>query len=167
MQGYGTIENLQPCTFKANIPVHSNSEQRICTPKSKKTELRPVPQNRRGVIFIKEETKFKIRLNQEEKQIIENLAKESKLTQQEVLRRIALEKPICAAPDKSFFDILNELYQLHDDFKTLSQLDESSEKEVKEVEVLIVKLQEKYQLGGEGFGSNKPMAYQWQAEKCD
>ncbi|MEG0693759.1 MAG: hypothetical protein RR444_11855 [Oscillospiraceae bacterium] len=107
---------------------------------------------------MKENIKIKVYLNEWENQKIKDIAQQSGLTQSEVLRRIALEKPICIEPKQEFFDMLNELYGIHNSFKMLLKFDETLEMELVNIEKFILALQQKYQLGGDDFGNNKPVA---------
>lgn len=93
----------------------------------------------------KENTKkvrIKVRLTDEEKQKLETCADLCGLSQSEFIRQLCKGKTPKAKPEREFWELLNALYSVHNGFKECAKYEPFALTICKEIECLILDLQE-------------------------
>ena len=83
-----------------------------------------------------------VRLTEEEKQKLETCADLCGLSQAEFIRQLYAGKTPKAKPSQEFWEMLNTLYSVHNGFKECAKYDPSALEICKEIECLILDLQE-------------------------
>lgn len=95
---------------------------------------------------MKEKTKEKIcvsvRLTKEEKQKLEYCSNLCGLSQSEFIRQLCRGITPKAKPTREFWELLNALYSVHNGFKKCAEFEPSALEICKEIECLILDLQE-------------------------
>lgn len=135
------------------MPVHRYSEHRILTPKSNPqpkgvwTTLRGSPLNTpkiEGDDFMKNKdpVRISVRLSEEEKEKLERSAEICGLSQSEFVRQLCKGKTPKPQPTKEFWKLLEALYEVHKGFKQCAKYEPSALNICKEIECLILDLQE-------------------------
>ena len=91
----------------------------------------------------KEKTyEVKVRLNDGEHALIKEYAELCGITQKKFLRQLITEKNPKPIPPMEFWDMMNELYKIHDSFAVISEYEPSAEDECSKIEELVLRLQE-------------------------
>ena len=83
-----------------------------------------------------------LRLTEEEKQKLEACADRCGLSQAEFIRQLCKGKTPKPQPTKEFWKLLNTLYEVHHGFKECAKYEPSALEVCKEIEHLILDLQE-------------------------
>ena len=83
-----------------------------------------------------------VRLSEEEKQKLERCANLCGLSQSEFIRQLCAGKTPKAKPPREFWELLNALYSVHNGFKKCAIYEPSALEICKEIEYLILDLQE-------------------------
>lgn len=83
-----------------------------------------------------------VRLTEEEKQKLERCADLCGLSQAEFIRQLCAGKTPKAKPSREFWKLLNTLYSVHSGFKECAKYEPSALEICKEIECLILDLQE-------------------------
>ena len=83
-----------------------------------------------------------VRLTEEEKQKLESCSDLCGLSQSEFIRQLCAGKTPTAKPPREFWELLNALYSVHNDFKKCAIYGPSALTICKEIECLILDLQE-------------------------
>ena len=83
-----------------------------------------------------------VRLTEEEKQKLETCSDLCGLSQSEFIRQLCEGKTPKAKPPREFWELLNTLYSVHKGFKSCAKLEPSALTICKEIECLILDLQE-------------------------
>lgn len=83
-----------------------------------------------------------VRLSEEEKQKLERCANLCGLSQSEFIRQLCAGKTPKAKPPREFWELLNALYSVHNAFKKCAIYEPSALTICKEIEYLILDLQE-------------------------
>lgn len=86
--------------------------------------------------------RIKVRLSEEEKQKLERCANLYGLSQSEFIRQLCAGKTPKAKPPREFWELLNSLYSVHNGFKKCAIYEPSALEICKEIEYLILDLQE-------------------------
>lgn len=84
----------------------------------------------------------KVRLNDEEHALIKKYAELCGITQKEFLRQLITEKNPKPIPPMEFWDMMNEIYRIHDSFSVISEYEPSAKDECRKIEELVLRLQE-------------------------
>lgn len=135
--------------------VHRSNEHRILYPKIQIRTAEWVRTSRENIPpktpltkeddFMKDKEKFyevKVRLNDEEHALIKEYAELCGLTQKEFLRQLVTEKNPKPIPPTEFWDMMSELYRIHDSFAVISEYEPSTNNECRKIEELVLRLQE-------------------------
>ncbi len=106
-----------------------------------------------------------IRLSEEEYEIFSSYAKQCGLSESQLMCMLIMGKVPKPLPDKNFWLMLEQLYNIHDSLKQLSRFDNSLLKKCTEIEQLILDLQREFTVPKEVdlFGNNKPVAHKRKA----
>lgn len=83
-----------------------------------------------------------VRLTEEEKQKLETCSDLCGLSQSEFIRQLCKGKTPKAKPPQEFWELLNTLYLVHNGFKSCAKFEPSALEICKEIECLILDLQE-------------------------
>lgn len=83
-----------------------------------------------------------VRLTEEEKQKLETCSDLCGLSQSEFIRQLCAGKTPKAKPPREFWELLNTLYSVHNGFKSYAKFEPSALTICKEIERLILDLQE-------------------------
>ena len=83
-----------------------------------------------------------VRLTEEEKQKLEYCSNLCGLSQSEFIRQLCKGKAPKPQPQKGFWELLNALYDVHNSFQKCSKYEPSALEICKEIEGLILDLQE-------------------------
>ena len=83
-----------------------------------------------------------VRLTEEEKQKLEYCSNLCGLSQSEFIRQLCKGKAPKPQPQKEFWELLNALYDVHNSFQKCSKYEPSALEICKEIECLILDLQE-------------------------
>ena len=83
-----------------------------------------------------------VRLTEEEKQKLEYCSNLCGLSQSEFIRQLCKGKTPKPQPQKGFWELLNALYDVHNSFQKCSKYEPSALEICKEIECLILDLQE-------------------------
>ena len=83
-----------------------------------------------------------VRLTEEEKQKLETCSDLCGLSQSEFIRQLCAGKTPKAKPPREFWELLNSLYSVHKGFKKCAKYEPSALTICKEIECLILDLQE-------------------------
>lgn len=98
------------------------------------------------MIFLNKENdkkvRIKIRLTEEESEKLKRCAAECGLSQSEFIRQLCKGRKPKAKPPREFWELLNTLYSVHNDFKQCAKYEPSALEVCKEIECLILDLQE-------------------------
>ena len=97
------------------------------------------------IILNKENNKkvrIKVRLTEEENEELKRCAAACGLSQSEFIRQLCKGKMPKAKPAKEFWELLNTLYSVHNSFQKCAQYEHSTLEICKEIECLILDLQE-------------------------
>ena len=86
--------------------------------------------------------RISVRLTEEEKEKLERSAEICGLSQSEFVRQLCKGKTPKAKPTKEFWELLEALYEVHKDFKACAKYEPSALNICKEIECLILDLQE-------------------------
>lgn len=135
--------------------VHRSNEHRILYPKIQirtaewvRTSRGDIPPNTpltKEDDFMKDKEKFyevKVRLNDEEHTLVKKCAELCGLTQKEFLRQLIMEKNPKPIPPMEFWDMMSELYRIHESFAVISKYEPSAKEECRKIEELVLRLQE-------------------------
>lgn len=88
------------------------------------------------------EVRIKVRLSEEEKQKLEACADRCGLSQAEFIRLLCKGQMPKPQPKKELWELLNTLYSVHNGFKECAKYEPSALEICKEIECLILDLQE-------------------------
>ena len=138
------------------MPVHRYNEHRILIPKSNPqhkgvwTILRGQPlntpiKNDKEMINLSEKKDKKVislRLTEEENEMLKRNSKLYGLSQNEYVRQLCKGKTPKPQPSKEFWELLEALYDVHKGFKACAKYEPSALEICKEIECLILDLQE-------------------------
>lgn len=83
-----------------------------------------------------------VRLTEEEKQKLERCANLCGLSQSKFIRQLCKGRTPKAKPTREFWKLLNTLYSVHNGFKSCAKFESSALTICKEIECLILDLQE-------------------------
>ena len=83
-----------------------------------------------------------VRLTEEEKQKLEYCSNLCGLSQSEFIRQLCKGKAPKPQPQKEFWEVLEALYSVHNSFKSCAKFEPSALEICKEIECLILDLQE-------------------------
>ena len=83
-----------------------------------------------------------VRLSEEEKQKLEICSDLCELSQSEFIRQLCKGNTPKAKPPQEFWEMLNSLYSVHNGFKSCAKFEPSAFEICKEIECLILDLQE-------------------------
>lgn len=86
--------------------------------------------------------RIKVRLSEEENEKLKRCAAECGLSQSEFIRQLCKGKTPKPKPTKEFWELLNTLYSVHNGFKKCAKYEPSALEICKEIEYLILDLQE-------------------------
>lgn len=86
--------------------------------------------------------RIKVRLTEEENEELKRCAEACGLSQSEFVRQICKGKTPKPKPTKEFWELLNTLYSVHNGFKECAKYEQSALEICKEIECLILDLQE-------------------------
>lgn len=89
-----------------------------------------------------EKVRIKVRLSKEENEKLKCWAAACGLSQAEFIRQLCKGKTPKPHPTKEFWELLNTLYSVHNGFKKCSEYEPSASEICKEIECLILDLQE-------------------------
>ena len=89
-----------------------------------------------------EKVRIKFRLNEEENDKLIYCSKLCGLTQSEFIRQLCRGKTPQIRQTKAFWKLINALYELHESFKKCIPYYPETENECKNIEALILQLQE-------------------------
>ena len=96
-----------------------------------------------------------VRLTEEEKQKLEYCSNLCGLSQSEFIRQLCKGKAPKPQPKKEFWEVLEALYAVHNSFKSCAKFEPSALEICKEIECLILDLQEVGQWQPLHFGISK------------
>lgn len=98
------------------------------------------------MIFLNKENKkkvrIKVRLSEEENEKLKRCAAVCGLSQSALIRQLCKGKAPKLQPQKEFWKLLEALYAVHSDFKSCAKFEPSALEICKEIEGLILDLQE-------------------------
>lgn len=98
------------------------------------------------MIFLNKENnrkvRIKVRLSEEESEKLKRCASACGLSQSEFIRQLCKGKTPKAKPSQDFWELLNALYDVHNSFQKCSKYEPSALEICKEIECLILDLQE-------------------------
>ena len=83
-----------------------------------------------------------LRLTEEENEKLKNCSALCGLSQTEFIRLLCKDKTPKPQPTKAFWDMMNALYDVHNGFKACAEYEQSALEICKEIECLILDLQE-------------------------
>ena len=86
--------------------------------------------------------RIKVRLTEEENEELKRCAEVCGLSQAEFIRQLCKGKTPKPQPSKEFWELLNALYDVHNSFQKCSNYEPSALEICKEIESLILDLQE-------------------------
>jgi len=86
--------------------------------------------------------RIKVRLSEEENEKLKRCAAACGLSQSEIIRQLCKGKTPKSQPKKEFWELLNALYDVHNGFQKCSKYEPSALEICKEIECLILDLQE-------------------------
>ena len=86
--------------------------------------------------------RIKVRLTEEENEELKRCAEACGLSQAEFIRQLCKGKTPKPQPSKEFWELLNALYDVHNSFQKCSKYEPSALEICKEIESLILYLQE-------------------------
>lgn len=86
--------------------------------------------------------RMSLRLPEEEREILRHCAERCGLSQSAFLRQLCRGKTPRPKPPREFWDMLNALYEVHDGFQKCAEYEPSAAEICKEIERLILDLQE-------------------------
>ena len=86
--------------------------------------------------------RIKVRLSEEENEKLKRCAAACGLSQSALLRQLCKGKAPKPQPQKEFWELLNALYDVHNSFQKCSKYEPSALEICKEIECLILDLQE-------------------------
>ena len=86
--------------------------------------------------------RIKVRLSEEENEKLERCSALCGLSQSEFIRQLCKGKAPKPQPQKEFWELLNALYDVHNSFQKCSKYEPSALEICKEIECLILDLQE-------------------------
>lgn len=89
-----------------------------------------------------QKVRIKVRLTEEENEKLKRCAEACGLSQSEFIRQLCIRKAPKPKPTKEFWELLNTLYDAHNGFKECAKYEPSALKICKEIECLILDLQE-------------------------
>lgn len=89
-----------------------------------------------------EKVRISIRLSEEEKEKLEHRAAICGISQNEFISQLCKGKTPKPKPPKEFWEMLNTLYEVHNGFQICSKYEPSALEICKEIECLILDLQE-------------------------
>ena len=90
----------------------------------------------------KDSVRISVRLSEEEKEKLERSAQICGLSQSEFVRQLCKGKTPKTKPAKEFWELLEALYEVHSGFKKCAKYEPSALNICKEIECLIIDLQE-------------------------
>ena len=90
----------------------------------------------------KDTVRVSVRLSEEEKEKLERSAEICGLSQSEFVRQLCKGKTPKPKPTKEFWELLEALYEVHKGFKACAKYEPSALNICKEIECLILDLQE-------------------------
>ncbi len=91
---------------------------------------------------INEKVRIKVRLTEEENEKLKRCAAAYGLSQAEFIRQLCKGKTPKPQPSKEFWELLNTLYSVHNGFQRCAKYEPSALENCKEIESLILELQE-------------------------
>lgn len=98
------------------------------------------------MIFLNKENSkkvcIKVRLTEEENEKLKRWAEVCGLSQSEFIRQLCKSRTPKPKPSKEFWELLNTLYSVHNDFQKCAKYEPSALEICKEIECLILNLQE-------------------------
>ena len=98
------------------------------------------------MIFLDKESdkkvRIKVRLSEEENEKLERCSALCGLSQSEFIRQLCKGKAPKPQPQKEFWEVLEALYSVHNSFKSCAKFEPSALEICKEIERLILDLQE-------------------------
>lgn len=98
------------------------------------------------MIFLSKENnkkvRIKIRLSEEENEKLKRCSVACGLTQSEFIRQLCKGRKPKAKPPREFWELLNTLYSVHNGFKECAKYESAAMEICKEIECLILDLQE-------------------------
>ena len=86
--------------------------------------------------------RIKVRLSEEESEKLKHCAAACGLSQSEFIRQLCKGKAPKPQPQKEFWEVLEALYSVHNSFKSCAKFEPSALEICKEIEHLILDLQE-------------------------
>ena len=86
--------------------------------------------------------RIKVRLSEEEHEKLKRCAAACGLSQSEIIRQLCKGKTPKSQPKKEFWEVLEVLYSVHNSFKSCAKFEPSTLEICKEIERLILDLQE-------------------------
>ena len=89
-----------------------------------------------------QKVRIKVRLTKEENEELKRCAEACGLSQSEFIRQLCKGKTPKPQPTKEFWELLNTLYSVHSGFQKCAQYEPSALEVCKEIECLILDLQE-------------------------
>lgn len=90
----------------------------------------------------KKKVRIKVRLSEEENEKLKRCASECELSQSAFIRQLCKGKAPKPQPQKEFWEVLEALYAVHNSFKSCAKFEPSALSICKEIECLILDLQE-------------------------
>lgn len=90
----------------------------------------------------KKKVRIKVRLSEEENEKLERFSALCGLSQSEFIRQLCKGKAPKPQPQKEFWELLNALYDVHNSFQNCVKYEPSALEICKEIEGLILDLQE-------------------------
>lgn len=90
----------------------------------------------------KDYIRVSVRLSEEENEKLERCAELCGISQNEFIRQLCKGKMPRPKPPKAFWEMLNALYEVHNSFQKCSKYEPSALNICKEIECLIIDLQE-------------------------
>ncbi len=128
--------------------VHSDSEHRIVAPQSKSTNMclpvtvQGTPLNtHKGTLNMSNGNRISFRVDDKEYKRIKDYSTSCGLSQSELMRflsRNLIPKPL---PPKQFWEFMDTLYSVHDNFSQCSGGCDNAQKKCIEIETLVLELQ--------------------------
>ncbi len=98
------------------------------------------------MIFLNKENnkkvRIKVRLTEEENEKLKRCSAACGLSQAEFIRQLCKGETPKPQPTKEFWELLNTLYKVHHDFKECAKYEPSALEICKEIECLVLDLQE-------------------------
>ena len=89
-----------------------------------------------------QKVRIKVRLTEEENEKLKRCAEACGLSQSEFIRQLCIGKAPKPKPTKEFWKLLNTLYSVHNSFQKCAKYEHSALEICKEIECLILDLQE-------------------------